>query len=405
MSVLDRVRSVPTSAEGGTSIWRRRQTVLDGVLAAGVPWLICVLVGLLAWLGTPHESVGAAAAIGVSGAAWLLASGASISASTVPVSMVPLGLWGLSIWWTRRRLRAALVRTRRDVPDGPWPGGQVLGQLGIGYAVPVALASLASLAGPARPTVIGLVTAFSVPIAAAVVQAVAEVHRGESLVVSDAWAERLPLWLRRGLVPGAEAAGVLGAVGLLVVVAALTLRYDVVLGLHGALSPGVVGGAVLTLGQVLYLPNLAVWAVSLLAGPGFQVAAGSTITVNGAAPGLLPMVPVLGALPTEGTYPRTIAVVLAVPVLVGVFLGWRVCRQWARLAAWREKARSTLTGVVTATLAIGGAAAMGSGAAGSERLAHIGVPVVWLMAALFGELALGAALYLAGDLFVRRLGR
>ncbi len=405
MSVLDRVRSVPTSAEGGTRFWRRRRTVLDGVLAAGVPWLACALVGIVAWLGTSHESVGAAAAIGVSGAVWLLASGASISAAAAPVSLVPLGLWGLSVWWTRRRLRVALLRTTRDESAGPWPGARVVTQFVIGYAGPVSLASLVSLAGPARPTLLGLLTAFSVPVAAVIVEALADVHHGEGLLLPGTWDARLPLWLRRGVAPGVEAAVALGVVGLTVVVAALALRYDVVFGLYGALSPGLLGVAVLTLAQALYLPNLAVWAISFVAGPGFQVAAGSTITVNGAAPGLLPMAPVLGALPTEGSYPRAIALVLLVPVLVGVFLGWRACRQWARLAAWREKARSTLTGVLTATLAVGVAAAMGSGAAGTERLAHIGVPVVWLMAAVFGELALGAALYLAGDLFVRRLGR
>jgi hypothetical protein len=51
------------------------------------------------------------------------------------------------------------------------------------------------------------------------------------------------------------------------------------------------------------LPNLAVWALAWLAGPGFQIADGSTITLAGAHPGLMPMIPVLGALPSDGHGP------------------------------------------------------------------------------------------------------
>lgn len=406
MSLLDRVRILPTLPPEGSARWRRWRTVVQGALASGVPWLTCMLLAVVAAIGSPGGGLASAMAVGSAG--WLLGSGAGICAGSVPISLVPLGLWAICLWWTRARLRAAVAGLHADTSSGSWPTARsrvLLPQVALGYAAPVALASLLSLAGPARPTITGVLTAFSVPIAALVIEAARDLHHGDGLVVPDAWHGRVPLWARRALRPGAEAAAVLVGMGLVVVVVALLVRYDVVFGLHAALAPGVLGGAALTLGQLLYLPDLSVWALSWIAGPGLQVAAGSTVTVTGAAPGLVPMVPVFGALPTEGVYPRWVSFVLLLPVLVGVALGWRSSSQWTRLAAMREKARTALAAAVVATVVVAVLATLGSGSVGVDRLSHLGVPVLALAGAVFGELMMGAGLVLVVELIRCRFGR
>src|SRR3954453_9812853 len=105
------------------------------------------------------------------------------------------------------------------------------------------------------------------------------------------------------------------AAAAVVVAALLAVGHGHVLELHRALDPGVAGGAVLTLGQVLLLPNLVVWAAAGLAGPGFAVGAATSVTLWSSHLGPLPALPARGALPAPGPLPRAALALLAVPVL------------------------------------------------------------------------------------------
>ena len=139
------------------------------------------------------------------------------------------------------------------------------------------------------------------------------------------------------------------------------------------------------------LPNLAVWALAWLAGPGFQIADGSTITLAGAHPGLMPMIPVLGALPSDGTWSGWLILLLTVPVLAGVGIGWLACRSLARLSSWRTKLATAVTAAATSAVCVTVLAAMGSGAVGVERLSAVGTRPLLFGAVLLGQLVAGAA--------------
>ena len=139
------------------------------------------------------------------------------------------------------------------------------------------------------------------------------------------------------------------------------------------------------------LPNLAVWALAWLAGPGFQIADGSTITLAGAHPGLMPMIPVLGALPSDGTWSGWLILLLTVPVLAGVGIGWLACRSLARLSSWRTKLATAITAAATSAVCLTVLAAMGSGAVGVERLSAVGTRPLLFGAVLLGQLVAGAA--------------
>jgi hypothetical protein len=203
--------------------------------------------------------------------------------------------------------------------------------------------------------------------------------------------DRLPRWLPRAVPAGVRGAGVLLGVGLVLVVVMVVARWSTVSGLHAAVNAGAVGGVVLTLGQLLVVPNLAVWGLAWLAGPGFQIADGGTVTLAGAHPGLMPMLPVLGALPTDGSWPGWLLWLLSVPVLAGGGIGWLGCRSLARLSSWRTKLASALTAAVTSAGCLTVLAVMGSGPVGVERLSAVGTRPWLFGAVLLGELAAGAA--------------
>jgi hypothetical protein len=215
-----------------------------------------------------------------------------------------------------------------------------------------------------------------------VVAALRAVEAPVAATLADA--VRLPELVRRAARPAAVAVGSLVAVGAVLVVVSLTLRFGRVGSLYEALGAGVVGGAVVTLGQVLLVPNIALWGVAFVGGPGFALGAGTAVTPAGSELGLLPLVPVLGAVPPPGALPVAFQALVAVPVVVGALVGWWVVARrdgtvWEALAA-----AGLAAAVLTLLLALSG------GAAGPGTLAAVG-PSPWKAGlVLAGELALGA---------------
>ncbi len=192
--------------------------------------------------------------------------------------------------------------------------------------------------------------------------------------------------------PGLRAG--LSAVGLLLVIATLgcllllPLRWDRVSYLTDGLAPGIVGGIVVALGQLAYLPTFVVWFVSFLAGPGFGIGIGSSVTWIDADPGVLPLVPVLGVLPEPGPAPWWARLAVLIPLGAGALIGWR-CRSApggrARIVA--AGVGSLVAGVVVAFLGV-----LASGSMGSGRLSDIGVNAWVLGPILAAELFVGASL-------------
>ena len=145
--------------------------------------------------------------------------------------------------------------------------------------------------------------------------------------------------LHRWVAPAVVALGVqLAASGVLLAVM-LALGRGRVLALHHALGPGIAGSAVLTLAQVLLVPNLVIWTSAVLAGPGFAVGSGAWIDLTSSRLGSLPAVPVLGALPGDGPLPVAALALLAVPLAAGAVAGVLVARPAAGLLEGRRRRR------------------------------------------------------------------
>ena len=365
-----------------------------GALAATGSWLVLALPALVVWVATAQTTVGWGEALGVASAVWFLGHGAVVRIADVTLTLAPLGVGLLALLVTVRSARRVLDRTERAAPGTTWRRQlvrQVAPGFVLGYAAVALVAWSLTLAGPARPGLRGVVVALALPVLALTWALLRRYVTGKEAGIVGDWLERRPRWLPRGIRSGVHGAGLLLLVGAVPLAVMVVARWSTVSGLHAAVGAGLVGGIVLTAAQVLVLPNFALWGLAWLAGPGFQIADGSTITLAGAHPGLMPMIPMLGALPSESTWSPWLLLLLAAPVLAGGGIGWFACRSVARLSSWRTKLATATTAAATSAVCLTLLAGRGSGAAGVDRLSAVGTRPWAFGALLLAELVVGAA--------------
>lgn len=184
----------------------------------------------------------------------------------------------------------------------------------------------------------------------------------------------------------AAAAGVI-AVAALLAAAAMVLSYATIITLYESLHGELLGGAVITLGQLALLPNVVVWTASWLIGPGFAIGTGSLVSPLGTQLGPLPALPIFGALPS-GDLPFGFAG-LVLPIAVG-FLAGAVLGQ--RMLTRLDRGPLLLAGIgsgIVGGVLLGLLAWASAGAAGPGRLVDVG-PDPWAVG-LCAALELGIA--------------
>jgi len=200
-------------------------------------------------------------------------------------------------------------------------------------------------------------------------------------------------WSLRSVLSPAARVG-LGVVVTMALVSALMLALALGFGwievvrLYEGLRVSVLGGVMVTLGQLAILPNLIVYAMAWLAGPGFVIGLGSTVSPFASQLGPMPAFPVFAALPTGG-FDRGILFAL-VPVLAA-FIGTLLVRKHVDQIRWEYATRFTasiaLAGV-SALIASSSAmllAAMASGSLGPGRFELVGVNVLQFGLVVFLE--------------------
>ncbi|WP_460931815.1 cell division protein PerM [Phycicoccus ginsengisoli] len=404
MTVMELLRG-ETTGRGGVDPVGLRRAALAGAGAAAVSACVFVLPALLVWVAAAQSTVPWTAALGVGASLWLLGGGAHLDVAGTSVTVVPLLFLLLAVlgaaWSAGRatfdaahdrepRLVRGLVHRRLLADLGAWTGG---------YVVCAALWWVAAaLAGPTPVVWTVALPVLVLPVVAALLALGRHVRRRPELVGE---AMRRPGWLPaavpRGVRAGLEGAGALLGSGVLACVLMFVLHFDRVAHLQSELAPGVVGGVVLVVAQLAVLPNLALWAVSFLAGTGFSAVEGASATWTGSRTSVLPMVPVLGALPEPGAFPGALPLVVLVPVLVGVLVGWRALRSVSRLSTQGTKLAVVGVAVAVTAGAVGLLDVVGGSSLGSARLAHIGAPAGAMTLALLVEVALGAVLVLGWD--------
>ncbi|GII98602.1 hypothetical protein CLV28_0368 [Sediminihabitans luteus] len=346
------------------------------VLPAIVAGLAVADSGEDSWGGAVHVALGI----------WLLGHGVPWAAGPVVVTLAPLGITLLALFCcyvaAKRTAHATL---------GSW--GAATGV----YAVAAFLLAMLAREAPGWWVLVALVGGGAV---GGLGFALGILARPTSPRLADV----APWWLVRatdhgvgvGLRGAALATSSLVALaGVLVVcwaVAGRATSADVA----DALSPGVVGGIVLAISQLALVPNLVVWGVAWLAGPGFAVGSGTTFAPTEQVLGPVPALPLLGALPGDGWVGGPWAAAPLAVVLCGALAGVLVWRRASDVAGEVPPWRDLATGVGTAALGSGLVLAvlllLGSGAVGPGTMAQVGAAPLLVGGVVAGEVALGAAL-------------
>ncbi len=179
--------------------------------------------------------------------------------------------------------------------------------------------------------------------------------------------------------------------------AVLVAGYAQAIRMYEALHTEVLGGVVLTAGQLAFVPDVVIWAASWFVGPGFALGAGSQVSPLGTAVGPLPAVPLLGALPSGELSFGFVG--LAVPVAAAFISGVAVRRGLVRALGDGPRlpwfALVAGGGAVTGGLLLGLLAAASAGGLGPGRFSALGPDAMAVGLAAGAELLVGLALGLA----------
>ena len=172
----------------------------------------------------------------------------------------------------------------------------------------------------------------------------------------------------------------------LMIMLALGFGWIEVIRLYEALGLSVLGGVMLTLGQLAILPNLIVYAAAWISGVGFQIGVGSMVSPLGTQLGPIPALPVFAAIPTGG-FDR--GIIFALVPVVAAFVGTILVRRHADQMRWEYGTRYSaafslaILAAITASVASFLLAALASGSFGPGRFQEVGVNALMFAGVVF----------------------
>ena len=392
-----------------------RPLVITGAIAAcaaaGTGLVLITLLVLAGWIAAPHAGLGLPGVLRTAADLWLvgqhvgftLHAGGSLGAGKAGgrIGMLPLGLVllpGALLW-----LAGRWVVKKGEVSRLPEVGYAALA-LAVPYALLAGALALLGQSALATPSLAqAVLSGFLLALVAG------------GLGGARALA---PWWHLVHLLPARSRSVFLGSLGSLTVLTGTgAILAGASLGTHlagfraadAALAPGFVGGALLLLIQIAYVPNAIVWSICYTLGPGFAFGTGTVVAPTGSALGSLPLLPMLAGLPTgaHSAVPAwASAVMLSVPYLAGAFGGLLTARAAPTPAVELAPLWGFGCGLATAA-ATGLLAAFAGGPLGSGRLAAVG-PSGWqtaVVAALEVGVAAAVTAGLVNWLRMRRVPR
>lgn len=365
--------------------------LLYGAIGAVALALVILVPSLIAWMADGRSSVSWLAAMSFAGDGWVLAHHGHLRAPaggmTHVITFAPLVFTGLALWFARAAAKPLLREVEQEGRSaGRWwhaPLLFVAGYLGAGI-----LLALLGMTGPASPGILSVIPGAVVVAVVGFGWALrAEPELGAHEACASQW-ERLPVAVRKGVRPAAEAAGALLAVALLVLIVMLALHASRVGQVNGLLSAGTVGTLVLAVAQLASAPNFALLLVGWFSGASVHLGT-ATVSASSVQAGLVPSIPVLGALPDPGALPLWARIAPVIVIAAGAFAGFRAANSCSALTALKAKlmAAAGAAGVLAVGTAVLIWVAGAQVSAAPLAQAHVSLMVVPLIVV---EIAVGA---------------
>ena len=379
-SALPTERTGGHDGDGGTPARPSRPLVITGAIAACAAagsGLVCITLLVLAgWIAAPHAGVGLPGVLRTAADLWLVGHHVGFALHGTGrigagrIGMLPLGLvllpgallWIAGRWVVRRGQVARLADVGYAALALAVPYGLVAGAL--------ALAGQSALATPSLLQAV--VSGFLVALVAGGLGGARALAPWRRLI------ELLPPRARAVFLGTVGTLTVLTGAGAILAGASLATHMGDFRSVDVALAPGLVGGGLLLLAQLAYVPNAIVWSICYTLGPGFAFGTGTVVAPTGSALGSLPMLPMLAALPAGAHSSATgwvSLLMLSVPYLAGAFGGLLTARAAPIPAVELAPLWGFATGVATGC-ALGVLAAFAGGPLGSGRLTAVG-PSGW----------------------------
>ena len=371
--------------------------------AAGSGLAAIVTLTIIGWVAAPHDTFGEEIVDILQGAvlAWLVGHHVSFSVPDGQIALLPLGLVllpGLLLYRSGRWLaRSCEILRLRYV----WRAAVAIAGPYAAIAGTLALVARTDAIEPSMPR--ALVMGFVIAFLAGGWGVLRQLMRDKGVAAGDLL-ELMPARSRSLLVGMLASTGMLLLGGLLLFAAALAVNFPEVVETTRVLGPGLVGGVLLVVIQLAYLPNAVVFAVCYALGPGFAMGAGTVVAPTGVSVGALPVFPMLAALPDNGAAPVVSLVALAVPFAAGAVGGVLTQRSAPDAVGEAAPLWGFVCGVTTGMLCAA-LAEIAGGPLGGERLSDVG-PSAWqvgLVAALEVGVAAAVAAWIANWWYWRKL--
>ncbi|ACZ22716.1 hypothetical protein Sked_28140 [Sanguibacter keddieii DSM 10542] len=376
-----------TRSDGPSSLGGPWVSGVLGAIQAVVFSLAVVVVPAIAMAVAANAQLSAStsgwtAAVPVASRLWLLGHGVPLVTGIATVTIVPLGITAAAVFAVFVSARRTIVPTRSAFwsAAATYTVGTLLVAVSTGSTSGLQLTS-AALGGLAVALVglcWGLLTGP---------------EPGPLADRAAVLAARLPQVVRDGARGAATAAAVVALLSGLLTLLWVMIGWSTVGDVLSDLRLDAASSISLGIAQLALLPNLAVFAGTWIAGPGFAVGSGTHFGPDLVTSAPLPAIPLLGALPAPSAGG---GVGVWAPVLVGVagvVGGWVASRRTEHMLWWHTVVVAGLVGT-GAGVAAGTMVALASGVAGPGRLADVGASPVYLGACVAAQVGAGALLVL-----------
>ena len=197
--------------------------------------------------------------------------------------------------------------------------------------------------------------------------------------------------LGQGFLYGSRIIALLLGISSIVFGILLLLNISMVQNLTTVLQPGIFGGFLLLLLNILYIPNAVVSTLAYFSGVGFAVGSGTLVSPTSFRLNKIPAMPLLGALPENKSLIALVGVLLIVAA-GALLVTWTISLNQQVLV------QSYLVAVLLAAFV----GYSGSGALITDAMSAVGVSTWKFTLAIAVQLGLGAALAIYLPRFIKR---